>query len=144
MASKKQSTTKTALEVGAGVAAMAAAAGASYYFYGDKKAKKHRAAASKWAKGMKASVVKEAKKLKKMDQKSMAKIVDTAAAAYAGARSVDGKDLKAAAAELKKHWKSVQTEVAGAAKGVQRSAQKAVSRAKKKVASVKKAAKKTT
>jgi len=127
-AKKGQSTTTTALEVGAGVLAAAAAAGAGYYFYGDKHAKKHRAAASKWAKGMKADVVKEAKKLKKIDQKTMASVVDKAAAAYASARSVDKKDLAAAARELKKHWRSVQAEI---------------SNVKSKAGATKKAAKKT-
>lgn len=134
-AKKKQSTAKTAMEVGAGVLAAAAAAGAGYYFYGDKDAKKHRAAATKWAKGMKADVVKEAKKLKNIDQKTVASIVDKAAAAYATARAVDAKDLKAAAQELKKNWKMLQAEVGGTAK-------KAVSKVKKAVAPKKAAPKK--
>lgn len=133
---KKQSTAKVAMEVGAGVLAAAAAAGAGYYFYGDKNAKKHRASASKWAKGMKADVLKEAKKIKKLDQKAVTAIVDKAAAAYATARSVDKKDLAAAAKELKKHWKMVEGEVTGVAK-------KVVSKAKKAVAPAKKAVKKT-
>lgn len=140
---KKQSKTKTALEVGAGVAAVAAAAGAGYYFYGDKNAKKHRAAAKKWTKDMKISVVKEAKKLKKIDQKAMAKVVDAVAGAYQGVRSVDTKDLKAASAELKKHWKNVQAEVSGAAKSARGSAKKAVGKAKKAAKKTVSAAKKT-
>ncbi len=125
MASKKQSAAKTAIEVGAGLAVAAAAAGAGYYFYGDKHAKKHRAAASKWAKGMKADVVKEAKKLKKVDQKAVAAIVDKAAAAYATAKSVDKADVKAAAQELKKHWKMVQAELQKSGKKVVKAAKSA-------------------
>lgn len=118
--------------------AVAAAAGAGYYFYGSDNAKKHRAAASKWAKGMKNDVVKEAKKLKKIDQKDIAKIVDKAAAAYASVRSVNQHELKAAATELKKNWKRVGDEVAGrVAKTV-----KSVKKASKKVAK-RPAAKKT-
>src|ERR1700754_10481 len=111
MATKKQSAATTAAEVGAGLLAAAAVASAGYYFYGSDGAKKHRAAASKWAKGMKNDVVKEAKKLKKIDQKEVAKIVDKAAAAYASVRSVNQAELKAAATELKKNWKRVSEEV---------------------------------
>lgn len=139
MATKKSDNGKRAAEVGAGVLAAAAlAAGAGYYFYGSDKAKQHRAAASKWAKGMKADVIKETKKLKKIDQKQVAKIVDRAAAAYASARSVNQKELKAAAAELKKHWRRLSEEVAARAK---RPAKKAAKKAAPKKSS-KKAAKK--
>lgn len=134
----KSSKAVLAAEIGAGVVAAGAAAAAGYYFYGDKKAKKHRQAASAWAKGMKAQVVKEAKKVKNIDQKTMAAIVDSAAAAYMGARSVNSADVKQAAAELKKHWMVIQKEVA--AEG--RSVKKAVKKAAKKGA--KKAAKKST
>lgn len=139
MASKKQGTAKTALEVGAVVAAAAAA---GYYFYGDKNAKKHRAAASKWAKGMKADVLKEAKKLKKLDQKAVGSIVDKASAAYMTARSVDKKDVAAAARELKKHWKSVQAELGAAGAKVKSAAKKAMKKATPKKAVKKRPAKK--
>src|SRR3990167_3026215 len=111
MATKKRNSAKTAVEVGAGVIAAAAAAGAGYYFYGDKKAKKHRQAASKWAQGMKKEVVREAKKLKRLDQKAMARIVDQAASVYEGARAIDRKDLRAAAGELKRNWEMGKREV---------------------------------
>ncbi len=107
--------------IGAGVvAAAAAAAGAGYYFYGDKNAKKHRSAASKWAKGLQADVLKEAKKdwkkFQKLDKKAVASIVDTATAAYVGARNVNRDDLMAAAQELKENWKTIQAELADAGK----------------------------
>lgn len=153
MATKKKVSTKTAVEIGAGVLAAAAAAGAGYYFYGDKNAKKHRQAASKWTKGMKNEVVKEAKKLKRIDQKTMAAIVDRAAAAYQDVRSVDAGDLRAAAMELKKNWRKIQGELetatrslkrqaAGTAKSVKKTAAKGARKAVKK-ATPKKVAKKT-
>lgn len=129
-----------AAEIGAGVLAAGAAAAAGYYFYGDKKAKKHRQAASKWAKGLKNQVVKEAKTLSKMSEKDMAKIVDRAAAVYAGVRAVNQDDLKRAANELKRNWKHVQAEVA--AVRAKRAPKKAAKKSVKKA--VKKAAKKST
>ncbi len=135
----KKGTTKAMLaaELGAGVAAAA-----GYYFYGDKKAKKHRDAASAWAKGMKTQVLKEAKKIQKIDQKAVAAIVDAAAVAYAGARSVHAEDVKRAGAELKKHWMMIQKEAAAEGRSVKNAVRKAVKKGAKKLAkkSTKKAA----
>lgn len=102
-----------ALEVGAALAAAGAAA-AGYYFYGDKNAKKHRQAATKWARSMKADVVAEAKKLKKLDRAAMIAVVNKATQAYQQAKNVDKDDLKAAAAELKKNWRMVEAEIRNA------------------------------
>jgi len=129
-----------AAEIGAGIVAAGAAAAATYYFYGAKDAKKHRAAAAKWAKGMKGDVLKEAKKLKKLDKQSVAAIVDTAAAAYVGARNVDAQELKAAAKELKKNWQELERELGSASTTAKKAAKKS---AKKAATTTKKAAKKT-
>ncbi len=141
---KKGMSTETKVEIGVGAAALAAAAaGAGYYFYGDKNAKKHRAAATKWAKGMKADVIAEAKKVKKFDQKVMGQIVDSVSAAYTSVRSVDKKDLTAAARELKKNWKAVQAEISGMTKSAA-PAKKTVKKVAKKAAPKKAAPKKSS
>lgn len=148
MAAKKKGargmSTATKVEIGAGVLAAAAAAGAGYYFYGDKNAKKHRQAASKWAKDMKRDVVKNAKKLKRLDQKAMARIVDEAAAMYEGVRSIDRKDLRDATAELKRNWEAVKGEVRGGVRRATKAAKKTARKVTKKAAkkAVKKAVKK--
>lgn len=141
--SKKMSNLQKA-EIGAGVlAAVAAASAASYYFYGAKDAKKHRNATAKWAKGLKSDVVREAKKLKDLDEKAMAAIVDQAAKAYRGLDDVTPGDLRAAVSELKGNWEHVKKELKRSTKKVSSSAKKAVKKAApKKVA--KKAAKKKT
>ncbi len=113
-AKKKGMSDLQKVELGAGVLAAVAAAGAAgYYFYGAKGAKKHRAAAAKWAKGLKADVVREAKKLKDLDEKAMAAIVDQAAKAYKGLDDVTPGDLRAAVAELKGNWEKMKKEVRG-------------------------------
>jgi len=121
MATKKTSAKKSApkkmgtlqkAEIGAAaIAAVAAAGAAGYYFYGAKDAKKHRQATAKWAKGLKSDVVREAKKLKDLDEKAMAVIVDQAAKAYKGLDDVTPGDLRAAVAELKSNWESVRREL---------------------------------
>lgn len=145
---KKGMSSMQKAEVGAGVLAAVAAAGAAgYYFYGAKDAKKHRAATQKWAKGLKNDVVREAKKLKDLDEKAIAVIVDQAAKAYKGLDDVTPGDLRAAVSELKGNWESVKKELRGAAKKATASAKKTVKKASAskavKKAAPKKAAKKT-
>ena len=141
-ASKKMSKLE-AVEIGAGVLAAVAAAGAAgYYFYGSKNAQKHRAATSKWAKGLKADVVREAKKLKKLDEAAIAAIVDQAAKAYKGLDDVTPGDLRGAVNELKGNWNAIRRELGSSAKKATTTAKKAVKKAVKKAAP-KKAAKKT-
>ncbi len=99
------------MAAGIGAAALAAAAaGAGYYFYASKDAKKHRQAASTWAKGLKREVVKRAKTLKKIDARAIARAVDEAAEIYDGVRGVSAADLRAATKELKANWKKMQAE----------------------------------
>ncbi len=127
-------------EIGAGVLAAVAAAGAAgYYFYGAKGAKKHRSAAAKWAKGLKNDVVREAKKLKDLDEKAMGAIVDQAAKAYKGLDDVTPGDLRAAVAELKGNWEKMKKEVRGKSK---KTAKKAPAKKAAPKKAVKKAAKK--
>lgn len=136
-AKKKGMSDLQKVELGAGVLAAVAAAGAAgYYFYGAKGAKKHRSAAAKWAKGLKNDVVREAKKLKDLDEKAMAAIVDQAAKAYKGLDDVTPGDLRAAVAELKGNWEKMKKEVGGSKKKA------APKKAPAKKAAPKKAAKK--
>lgn len=135
-ASKKGSG-KVAAGAAAALAAAAAAGAAGYYFYGTKNAKKHRQAASAWAKGMKRDVEKGVKTLKKVDAKTVARIVDDAAAAYQGVRGVAAGDVRMAARELKSNWTRLKREMepSAAVKKTVKKATKAVKKAapKKKV-----------
>lgn len=132
---KKKMTRMEAVEIGAGVLAAVAAAGAAgYYFYGSKDAKKHRSATAKWATGLKKDVIREAKKLKKLDEAAMAAIVDNAAKAYKGMQNVTPADLKAAVSELKGNWAEVRKELSRTGVAKKPAAKKAVKKAVKKVA----------
>ena len=118
MATKKKAVSNKTVEVaGAAALATAAAAAASgYYFYGTAKAKKHRHAASAWAKGLKNDVTKKVKTLKKVDAKTVSKIVDEVAATYHTVRGVAGSDVHHAAKELKSNWQKVYSELKPSAK----------------------------
>lgn len=132
---KKKMTRMEAVEIGAGVLAAVAAAGAAgYYFYGSKDAKKHRSATARWATGLKKDVIREAKKLKKLDEAAMAAIVDNAAKAYKGMQNVTPADLKAAVSELKGNWAEVRKELSRTGVAKKPAAKKAVKKAVKKVA----------
>ena len=123
----------------AALAAAAASAAAGYYFYATKNAKKHRQAASTWARGMKKQVVSRAKSLRTVDAKTVARIVDDAAAAYQGARGAARGDVRAAAVELKRNWSRIKEELEPSARIV-RAVKKATKGARK--ATPKKKAKK--
>lgn len=143
MATKKTTPKKTSnvvkgVEAGAALAAVAGAA-AGYYFYGTQNAKKHRSAASAWAKGMKADVHKQVKSLKNIDAKSVAKIVDQASKSYQSAKGASTVDVALAAKELKANWKTIKAELAPSKKAVA-TVKKAVKKVEK--ATSKKAVKK--
>ncbi len=112
---KRSNKKKVAVGVGLGLAA-AAAAGAGYYFYGSKHAAGNRKRAAAWASDLKADVVSNAKKLGKLDERSYKKVVDEAMKAYQNVRTIDKRDLLAAAAELKGNWKAIEREVGRVAK----------------------------
>lgn len=127
-------------EIGAGLLAAAAAGAAGYWFYGAKGAKKHRAATAKWAKGLQRDVVREAKKLKDLDEKAMAAIVDQAAKAYRGLDDVTPGDLRAAVAELKGNWETVRKDLRKTARGSAAGAKRSVKKVAPKAAAKKKPA----
>ncbi|GEM_PF-478249 len=108
---KKTTKGEVAAEIAAGLVAAGAAAVAGYYFYGSKKAKAHRKIAAKWATSMKKEVMREIKQLQKVTPGQFAKVVDTVASTYRGARSVNAADLKRAVNELKSNWDMVQREM---------------------------------
>lgn len=124
--------------VAAGVAAAAAAAGAAYYFYGSKKAKAHRRKAAAWAGGFKRDVVREARKLQKLDDTVMHEIVDRVAGTYRAAKAVDPKELMDAANELKDNWQRLRAELRStggrAKKAVKADVRKPAKRSAKKTA----------
>jgi hypothetical protein len=138
---KKGNNGLLAAEIGAGVLAAGAAA-AGYYFYGTKDAKKHRNAAAKWAKGMKADVIKQAKKVEKLDKKVVASIVDQAQKTYQGVKNVDKAELMRAAMELKNNWQELQKELDAASKKTGKHVSSAVNHVKKAAAGKKAPAKK--
>ena len=112
---------------------LAAAASAGYYFFGSKNAAKHRAKSAVWAKEMKRDVVKKAKTLKKLDERAYKAMVDEAMRAYVTMKSVDKKDVQAAAKELKEGWEHIRAEVARTAKRGARTARSSVKKASRAV-----------
>ena len=121
------------------IAAVAGAAAAGYYFYGSKDAKTHRKIAAKWAVNMKSDVIKQAKKVKNLDRKTLEGIVVNAQKTYVGLKNMDRKEVERAGRELKSNWQEVLKELNRGAASTKKSAATAV---KKSVKTVKKVAKK--
>ncbi|MDO8521500.1 MAG: hypothetical protein Q7S52_05290 [bacterium] len=126
---KKTNKKKVALGVGLGLAAAAAAGAAGYYFYGSKHAAGNRKRAAAWASDLKADVLRNAKKLKKLDERSYRRIVDEAMRAYQNVRAIDKRDLMAAAAELKGNWGNIKREVGRVALAEKKVARREVKKA---------------
>jgi hypothetical protein len=124
---------------GVGIAAAAvAAAGAGYYFYFSKDAKRHRRIAARWATDLKREVVRQAKNARELERETVEAIVDRAAAAYRGVKSIDAAHLAAAVGELKDNWEEIKRELRSAgrksralATGATREARTVAHRAKK-------------
>ncbi len=134
----KKSVQQKGSRAGLGLAALAAAgaaAAAGYYFYASENAPKHRKIASKWAGDMKRDVVKEAKKLQKIDKAAVMKIVNDARASYEkNGPKIDKAALMKAATELKKHWDEIRDEADTTVKSAKKTAKKVAKKVAKKIA----------
>lgn len=124
---KKRTTKKKGIPasaIAAGVLAAGAAAAAGYYFYGSKDAKQHRKDAARWMNSLRREVVRDAKKVGNLTEAVLEEVIDRAAAAYAGAKEVDPKELKEIVAELKSNWRRIKAEAEGATTRAKRTATK--------------------
>ncbi|HXK37587.1 MAG TPA: hypothetical protein VJ579_00775 [Candidatus Paceibacterota bacterium] len=129
-----------AVGIAAAVTGLAAAGAASYYFLGDKNAEKHRRKAAKWAKDMQKDVIKNAKKLKKIDEQALRTVVDESMKAYKTLKDVSTEDVEKAAAELKSGWEHLAKEARRLAREDKAKVAARVSKDVKKVTKVVKAA----
>lgn len=102
---------KVATGVGLGLAAAAATAAGAFYAFGGKKGAKNRHKVVKWAGDLKKDVVKQAKKVKKLDEQAYHAIVDEVANAYHAIQDIDPDHVMAAAGELKDGFAHVRKEL---------------------------------
>jgi len=111
MAKKKEAGlgVKTALEIGAGVAALSAAA---YVMFGPD-AKKNRKMIRGWAVKMKGEIIEKFENAKELTEPVYHQIIDSTQAKYAKLKNVDQEELAKVVAEIKKHWKSIKKDAEG-------------------------------
>lgn len=100
----KNNNNKTA--VGFGLAAVAAAAAGAYFLYG-KDGAKNRKAIKGWMLKMKGEVLSQMEQLKEVNEDAYDKIVDAVAKKYQAVKQIDKTELAAMAADLKRHWNSI-------------------------------------
>ena len=136
----KKNNAGLAVGIAAAVTGLAAAGAASYYFLGDKNADKHRRKAAKWAKDMQKDVMKNAKKLKKVDEQAIKAVIDESMKAYKAIKDVSAEDVEKAATELKNGWEHVAKEVRRVARANKAKVAAKVGKDVKKVTKVVKAA----
>jgi hypothetical protein len=150
---KKELSPAQKVEIGIGLTAAAVAAAGAYFLYGSKNAEQNRKTIKSWALKAKADVLEKLEDAKKMSREEFEEVVQTAAGAYAGAKTASKKDLKEFAAEMMEHWDALEQSVGKQKKSVTKKSKKAATAVKKVAKKVtkqttkkttKKAAKKTT
>ncbi|MFA6397940.1 MAG: hypothetical protein WDK96_03825 [Candidatus Paceibacterota bacterium] len=109
---KKGINVKTAIGIGAGVAALSAAA---YVLFGPN-GKKNQKAIKGWAVKMKGEIIEKFEEAKELTEPVYHNIVDNIQAKYSKLKNVDKEELAATVAEIKKHWKAIKKEAVGAVK----------------------------
>ena len=105
----KKPTTKTggkAVKLAVLGATLAGAAAGAYFFFGPK-GKKHQKDAKAWAIKMKGDVVEKLEKAGDVSESAYHGIVDAVADKYESAQKAGAPEIKALAADLKKHWKAI-------------------------------------
>jgi gas vesicle protein len=100
---KKGISAKTAVGIGAGIAAISAAA---YILFGPE-GKKNRKAIRGWSVKMKGEIIEKFEQAKELTEPVYHQIVDTVKAKYAKLKNVDQKELEQVVTEIKKHWNTI-------------------------------------
>lgn len=94
---------KTALGIGAGVAALTAAA---YVLFGPE-GKKNRKVIRGWSVKMKGEIIEKFENAKELTEPVYHQIIDAAQAKYAKLKNVDQEELAKVIVDIKKHWKAI-------------------------------------
>ena len=104
-------TTKKALGVGAGIAALAAAAAGAYYLYGSTKGKANRKTVKSWMLKAKADVMDEIEKMKEVNEGAYREVVAKVAKKYQDIKGMDRAELAELVARLQGHWRDIKAEI---------------------------------
>lgn len=101
---KRNSGNKKRIVAGAALATATAAAGAAYWLYGSKDAAKHRKMVGKWSGKAQKEIISAVKKLKKLDKKSYANLVNKVTKRYSSVKGITAKELAVLNQDLKRTW----------------------------------------
>lgn len=94
---------KTAVGIGAGIAAISAGA---YILFGPN-GKKNRKAIRGWSVKMKGEIIEKFEQVKELTEPIYHQIVDGVKAKYAKLKNVDQKELEQVVTEIKKQWNTI-------------------------------------
>jgi hypothetical protein len=102
---------KKSSNVGKKLMVAGAATLAAYYLYGANHAKAHRKKAKSWMLKAKGEALEQVERLKDMDKSDYEKIINRVESKYKKLKSVNNKELKELAHELRNHWKDIEGEL---------------------------------
>ncbi len=102
----KKNSNNVAAEIGLAVASVAAAAGAVFLF-GTKAGKQKQKQVKAWSLKAKAEVLEKIEKMKEVNEEAYNKVVDAVTEKYAKVKDIEGTEVQALVADLKKSWKDI-------------------------------------
>jgi polyhydroxyalkanoate synthesis regulator phasin len=109
---QKSASTGKKMAIGAGILGLAAAGIAGAYFLYGKDGAKNRKKIKAWTLKAKGEILEKLEKAKETSEAHYHDIVDTVVAKYGKAKDITPEDVQAFAKDLKKHWKSIQRDLA--------------------------------
>lgn len=98
---------RLAVEIGAGVAALAAGAAAAYFLTGDKGVK-NRKKIKAWMLNAKKEVVAGVKKMEKVNKAGYNSLVKKVVERYKAAKDVSPQEIASLVKEINGHWKNIE------------------------------------
>jgi uncharacterized protein HemX len=97
----------------AGLAAVAVAAAAGAYFLYGKNGASNRKKIRGWTLKAKGEILDQVEKMKEVTEDKYQAVIDKVAQKYQAVKDIDPKEHEQMAKELKSHWKSIKTQLAG-------------------------------
>jgi len=119
----------SAVKLAVAGASLAGLAATAYFFFGAK-GKKHRTHAKAWAIKMKGDVVERLEAAREITEPVYREIIDTVAKEYQKGKKASQPEIKALAADLKKHWKSMSALAIAAKKEVAKNVSRRMAKSK--------------
>jgi hypothetical protein len=124
MTKKEPQSAAGKVAAGIGAAAALAAIAGSVFVFGTKAGVKQSKKVKGWTLKMKGEVLEKLENLKEVSEERYREVVDTVGKRYENAKKIDPAEVQAMVADMKRHWKSIYSQIEGKKKPHRRSVSK--------------------